>query len=130
MKIRTSKFWDHDILYFNEFDEKEVSYGIICIELREEVELEDAENVMRSYINKLRGPFFILHNTGLQKDTDWNSVASRSVSDYWQDGEGCDWKVKGYTNGRFLSLLYVRNISKLEVTRQELFLDSFHFRAA
>jgi hypothetical protein len=48
------------------------------------------------------------------------------LTDYWQDSQGVDYKVKGYTNGRVLAILFVRNISQLDVSLQDQYLDSFH----
>jgi hypothetical protein len=118
-----------DVFYFNEFSEKEVTYGIICIELKQEYELRLTSEMLASYINKLRAPYFILHNTGLTQATDWNHVSSIAMVDYWQDGEKQDWKVKGYANGNTLAILYVKNIGHVEVKKQDLFLDGFHFKA-
>jgi len=119
-----------DQLYFHEFKDKAVTYGMICIQINSECSLEEAEEMLHSYIDKLKGPFYILHNTGIHDDTDWNSETSRTISDYWQDFNKKDWKVKGYTNGKTLAVMYVRNIGHVDVKKQDLFLDSFHFGAA
>ena len=119
-----------DSLYFKEFTEKDITYGVICIRMNSNYELDDAMEMLHGYIDKLKTPFFILHQTGQQKDMDWNTVSSRTLVDYWQDREQVDWKVKGYTNGRYMAVLYVKNITDLEVKKQDLFLDSFHFHAA
>ena len=119
-----------DQLYFKEFKEKGICYGIICIELNHHYEKHEAIGLLRIYINKLKGPFFILHNTGLQKCTDWNSLDSKTLTDYWQDADQMDWKVKGYTDGKTMAVLYVKNINQIGVRKQDLFLDGFHFRKA
>jgi len=116
-----------DDLYFHEHEEAGVEYGVICVQLKEQYELWEAADLLKQYIEVLKGPFFILHHTGLKKESDWNSESSHTVVDYWQDGDKQDWKVKGYTNGRHIAVLYVKNISQAEVARQDLFLDSFHF---
>src|SRR5690349_2711506 len=85
-----------DRLYFGEFKEAEVTYGIICVELQHRYELTEASGMLCNYMEKLKGPFYALHHTGLQEATDWNSTASVSYIDYWQDGDHQDWKVKGY----------------------------------
>jgi len=85
--------------------------------------------MLRSYIEKLKAPLYILHNTGIDDDTDWNSEATRTVVDYWQDCNKKDWKVKGYTDGKTLAVLYVKNIGHVDVKKQDLFLDSFHFES-
>jgi hypothetical protein len=119
-----------DQLYFQRSREKKVTYGLICVRLHREYELDEATEMLNNYIDKLRGPFFILHHIGLRKDIDWNTSTSRTVVDYWQDADKHDWKVKGYTDGRFMAVLYVKNINHVEVAKQDLFLDSFHFKAA
>src|SRR5438067_13392214 len=116
-----------DRLYFTDYSENEVNYGIICIDLNEFYLQDEAEALLENYINKLRKHFFILHNTGLQPVMDWNSNDSSAFIDYWQVFDQKDWKIKGYTNGRFMAVLYVKNISQAEVKKQEEFLDSFHF---
>jgi hypothetical protein len=92
--------------------------------------LIEAEEMLRSYVDKLRGPLYILHNTGMQEEADWNSENSITIVDYWQDCRKKDWKVKGYTNGKILAVLYVKNIGNADVKKQDFFLDSFHFGAA
>jgi hypothetical protein len=119
-----------DHFHFNEFSERDVTYGIICIDLKQQYELQEATEMLASYIHKLRAPFFILHSTGLSHSSDWNHLSSITMVDYWQDCEREDWKVKGYTNGKTIAILYVKNIGHVEVKKQDLFLDGFHFSAA
>ena len=45
--------------------------------------------------------------------------------DYWQDEDSVDWKVKGYTDGHTIAVLYVKNINEISVEKQDEFLDSF-----
>ena len=116
-----------DQLYFHEFREKGVSYVIICVQMNTGHSVEEAEIMLRAYIDKLKGPFYILHNTGIHEDVDWNSENSMTIVDYWQDYNKKDWKVKGYTNGKTLAVLYVKNIGHVDVKKQDFFLDSFHF---
>lgn len=118
-----------DKLYFNEFREKKVTYGMICVQMSHEYSLTEAEQLLRTYIDHLKGPLYILHNTGLHEDADWNSESSKTIVDYWQDCQKKDWKVKGYTNGKILAVLYVKNIGHADVIKQDHFLDSFHFNA-
>src|SRR4051812_30425931 len=55
-----------DQLYFQEFTDKKVTYGIICIDLLESCSMEEAIEMLHCYIDKLRSPYFILHQTGVQ----------------------------------------------------------------
>lgn len=118
-----------DRLYFQEFKDKGVTYGMICIQMKDEYELCEAEDMLRSYVESLKGPLYILHNTGIHDVADWNSESTRTVVDYWQDCSKKDWKVKGYTDGKMLAVLYVKNIGHVDVKKQDLFLDSFHFES-
>jgi hypothetical protein len=118
-----------DDLYFNEFSEKGVTYGVICVEMKSEYDPDDAIDMLARYMNQLRGPFFVFHQVGQERSKDWNHASSITLVDYWQDARGVDCKVKGYTNGKTLAVLYVRNIGEAEVAKQEAFLDSFHFHS-
>ena len=118
-----------DKVFLQEFEEAKVGYGIICVQLHEQYCLDEATQMLFNYMEKLKGPFSIVHDLGVHQGEDWNSTQSRSLVDYWQDIENYDWKVKCYTDGRVLSVLYVKNISQATVSRQDHFLDSFHFAA-
>jgi hypothetical protein len=119
-----------DKLYFNEFCDNNVHYGIICIELIDDYDIDEAESLLQNYVSKLKKPFVIMHHTGFESAIDWNTRNSRAFVDYWQDAGQNDWKVKGYTNGKIMAILYVQNINKLDVKMQDQFLDSFHFSPA
>lgn len=117
-----------DDLYFGEFKDNKVTYGIICVSLLDTYSLEEAEALLANYMNKLKKPFHILHSTGINSCTNWNNSNTSSLTDYWQDVEKKDWKIKGYTDGKVLSLLYVKNIGQGDVRKQDIYLDSFHFK--
>ncbi len=93
-----------DRLYFQEFKDNGVTYGMICVQMNDQYELYEAEEMLRCYMANLKGPLYILHNTGIHDDADWNSEATRTVVDYWQDCSKRDWKVKGYTDGKTLAV--------------------------
>jgi hypothetical protein len=116
-----------DQLYVSRLSRKEVSYGMICIHLHEAHDLATATDMLAAYLNKLQEHFSILHSTGLHQAVDWNTASSKAVVDYWQDRDQKDWKVKGYTNGKTIAVLYVKNIGQADIKSQDLFLDGFHF---
>ena len=128
-KVDTNLTQSGDRLYVQEFIDDGVSYGLICVQMNDQYELYEAEEMLRCYIANLKGPLYILHNTGIHDDADWNSEATKTVVDYWQDCSKRDWKVKVYTDGKTLAVLYVKNIGHVDVKKQDLFLDSFHFEA-
>jgi hypothetical protein len=125
--LECTKTESGDQFYFYESVQKDVTYGMICIHLQEDYSMPDAVEMLNSYITKLKGPFYILHTTGLRQIADWNSATTTVFTDYWQDSNQEDWKIKGYTNGKVLAILYVKNIGHAATEKHELFLDSFHF---
>ena len=86
--------------------------------------------MLADYMNKLKDPFLVNHEVGLEASKDWNQAGSVCLVDHWQDAGGVDCKVKGYTDGQVMAVLYVKNICAGEVSKQEEFLDSFHFKGA
>src|SRR5688572_25627519 len=89
-----------DDLYFNEYSEKSVAYGAICIVMNREYNAAAARDMLGKYMNKLKGPFFVFHQVGQERSKDWNQPATISLVDHWQDAKGVDCKLKGYTNGK------------------------------
>ncbi len=130
MNFETVKTKKGDKLYYKEFYEEGVQYGIICIKLKEFYLLDEAEELLRTYMFKLKKSLCIQQTTGIHRCTNWNDQSSVSVMDYWRDADGEDWKVKGYTNGQVMSVLYIKNISHSDVRKEDLFLDSFYFPIA
>ena len=115
-----------DQLYFAEYTEKNVSYGVLCAKVHSTLPLEEAQEVMGTYLNRLRKPFNALYNTGVDLCQTWDKDdTSIKMVDYWQDEDNLDWKVKGYTDGEFIAVLYVKNINEITVEKQDEFLDSF-----
>ena len=117
-----------DQMYFSEHTEKKVSYGVLCAQLSEKLPLDEAQDVITTYLNRLHKPFNALHNTGLDlcQSFSQNDDCVRMI-DYWQDENNLDWKVKGYTDGQTIAVLYVKNINEISVDKQDEFLDSFCF---
>ena len=115
-----------DELYFAEHKENFITYGVLVAYLHEELEQEDARKVLSTYMNRLRQPFKAPHNTGIVDC----SASNINLVDYWQDEDSVDWKLKAYSNGSTMAILYVKNINDSEVEKQEAFLNSFRFGKA
>ncbi len=113
-----------DKVFFNEYTEDGVTYGTICVQMQEAYTLEEAESILVHYLNRVRKPMHIYCNVSMDIKTDDRQL---TITDYWQDSQGIDWKVKGYTNGRVVGVLYVKNISDTTVGNHDAFLDGFRF---
>ena len=116
-----------DITYFAESNDKGVTYGVICIQLADTNHpMAEAEILLTKFMNSLHIPFKIEHNSGAQFSAE--TTGQTSITDYWQDKNKADWKVKGFTNGEVIAVLYVKNISDTAVSKIDAFLDGFRFK--
>ena len=75
-----------DRLYFQEFKDSGVSYGMICVQMNDQFELYEAEEMLRSYIDKLKGLFtyftiqaFTMMPTGILKQQELLLTTGRTA---------------------------------------------------
>ena len=120
LHYKTTKEGDRVRFYDHEVDN--VTYGLITVHMKELYTLHQAENILVQYINRLRRPFGIAYNISMEIEKNKGMI---TICDYWQDDNGCDWKIKGYTNGKIIGLLYVKNISSSPVKEHDDFLNGF-----
>lgn len=116
-----------DKIYFNEQIVEETTYGLICAQMQGVHTLSKAEILLVQYINRVRQPFDIAFNISMEIERANQKIV---ITDYWQDKKGIDWKIKGYTDGKTVAVLYVKNISDAPVKEHDAFLNSFQFSSA
>ena len=116
-----------DRIYFYDHQVAGVTYGFICAQMKDVYTLPQAEKILVHYINRVRKPFNIAHNISMEIEKMDGQI---TITDYWQDEQGVDWKIKGYTNGKTVAVFYVRNIGGSLVKEQEDFLNGFKFSYA
>jgi hypothetical protein len=122
LHIRHTK--DGDKIFFNEHAADGVTYGLICVQINEHYTLHQAEDILIHYMNRMRKPLHIACNVSMTLERCDEFLA---ITDYWQDDAGIDWKVKGYTNGNLLAVLYVKNITDTTVKNHDAFLNGISF---
>jgi len=118
-----------DLMYYGETEDRGVTYGCVTIVLREPLDnLAEAEKNLARFMQTLQKSYDIDHTTGLSfGHMQKNNSQARGIVDYWQDAAEVDWKIKGWTNGRVISVMYVSNIADLPVQKVDMFLDSLRF---
>lgn len=116
-----------DLVQVSECKDKDVTYGVITIKLKNRFPgLQQAATVLVEFMQQLQPTFAVQHTTGPQ--TEYEPVQLKiTVSDYWQDVDGLDWKVKGWTDGKTLAVLYIKNIAQVPVERETRFLNGVFF---
>jgi hypothetical protein len=115
---------DGERVYFYEHGANGVTYGSITVNMKELYTLEQVETIMIQYVNRIRKPFGICYNVSIEMEQSADRV---SLTDYWQDEEGVDWKVKASSNGKVIAVMYVKNISASPVKEHDAFLNGFRF---
>lgn len=121
---------DSSLVYTSEcFNKDSVNYGVICVKLKASVDNpDDAEGLLISYLDYLKTSFEITKSVGYGKGHRLkDNEATRGVIDYWEDKDGNNWKVKGWTDGKFIAVLYGYSVKELPEVKLNLFLDGFRF---
>lgn len=118
---------DSSEVYVSECVKDDMTYGVICVKLLQAVDsLEVAEESMINYLNYLKTSFKILKSAGYGKGHHLNNNENtRGVLDYWEDAEKKNWKVKAWTDGKYIGVLYGYSAKELSEQKLNLFLDSF-----
>jgi hypothetical protein len=122
---------DSSKVYTGECFNNDVIYGVICIQLlRPITDLEAAEEMMISYLDFLKADFSVRTAAGYGKGHRLNQDEStRGIIDYWKDGEERNWKIKAWTNGKYIGVLYANSAKELAEAKVNVFLDGFRFPA-
>ena len=118
---------DSSKVFTGECKSGEVTYGIICIKLLRPVnDLTAAEDLMVSYIDYLKTSFSIKKAAGYGRGHRLNNnETTRGILDYWEDKELDKWKIKAWTDGKYIGFMYAYSKNDLPEQKVNVFLDSF-----
>lgn len=122
--IQVKRTPEGDRVLFYDQNVGESTYGLICVQMKELFTLQEAEKIAVHYVTRIRRPFGISFNLSMKLEKNNNVVI---ISDYWQDENGMDWKIKACTDGKTLAVLYVKNIGASPVDDHDAFLNGFRF---
>ncbi|HEX7904292.1 MAG TPA: hypothetical protein VF487_10460 [Chitinophagaceae bacterium] len=118
---------DSSLVFTGECINADVLYGVICVKLLKPTDdLAIAEEVMLSYLDFLKADFHVKDSAGYGRGhTLPKNANTRGVIDYWTDTEDQKWKVKAWTDGKFIAVLYGHSLKELPESKLNVFLDSF-----
>jgi hypothetical protein len=116
---------DSSGVYTGECNNAEIDYGVICVQLKEAVsDISGAEDLMVSYLDYLKTNFKITTTAGYGKGHRLRDREdTRGIIDYWTDAEKTNWKIKSWTDGKFIVVLYACSKKELPETKVNVFLD-------
>ena len=120
---------DSSDVYTGECTVDDVGYGIICVKLKDQInDMQTSENVLISYFDYLKTTLNITSATGYGKGHKLkNKENTRGVIDYWKDKDNENWKIKGWTDGKYIGCMYVYSKKELNETKSNIFLDGLLF---
>ena len=120
---------DSSLVYVSECAKDEMTYGVICVKLLQPAnDLDRAEESLISYLDYLKTSFKISKSAGYGLGHRLASNENtRGVLDYWEDSDKNNWKVKAWTNGKFIGVLYGYSTKELPESKLNIFLESFRF---
>lgn len=117
-------------VYTSECGSNKIYYMVICMELKQAiVPVSKAETALITYVDKLKTQFKITSSTGFSKG---NKLKGRKntlgIIEYWKDNEQFKWKIKGWTNGRFIAVLLAYSENDLPEKTVNPFFDGLLFK--
>jgi hypothetical protein len=120
---------DSSLVYVSECVKDDVNYGVICVKLLMPADnLDRAEESLINYLDYLKTSFKISKAAGYGRGHRLaNNENTRGVLDYWEDGEKNNWKIKAWTDGKFIGVLYAYSAKELNETKLNVFLEGFRF---
>ena len=126
-KYDVDKSEDSSLVYTGGCAVADITYGTICIKLLNPVaDLTIAEDLVISYLDYLKLNFEIKKATGYGKGHYLNSnEKTRGILDYWEDASLNKWKIKAWTDGKFIGIMYAFSKKELPEMKINAFLDSF-----
>ena len=129
LKFQTSYSEDSSLLFTGECTVDSLNNGVICVKLRDAIStLNDAEALLINYLDFLKTSFSITKSAGYGKGHQLrNNEKTRGVIDYWEDGEHNNWKVKAWTDGRYIAVLIVIAANEIPEAKANVFHDGFAF---
>lgn len=126
-KFTVEKSTDASLVYTGECVKDEISYGVVCVKLLNPVsDLTMAEDLIISYLDYLKENFNITKAAGYGKGHRLNNDENtRGILDYWEDKDKDKWKIKAWTDGKFIGFMYAYSKKELPESKVNIFLDSF-----
>jgi hypothetical protein len=120
---------DGSTVYADDCEQAGVTYGIYCVKLKKLIaDLSAAEDTMITYLDFLKLDYGIVKGKGYDKGHRLNKDENtRGIKDTWEDVDKNKFKVRAWTNGRFICILHVHSSKELPDKKTEIFLEGLRF---
>lgn len=120
---------DGSTVYADDCEKEGVTYGIYCVKLKKTIsDLDAAEDTIKTYLDFLKLDYGIVKGKGYDKGHKLNkNDATRGVFDSWEDADKNKWKIRAWTNGSFICILYIFSGKELPDKKSEIYLEGLRF---
>lgn len=120
---------DGSTVYADDCETDGVTYGIYCVKLKVPVtDLSAAEDTVITYLDFLKLDYGIVKSKGYDKGHELKKdKGTRGIYDTWEDADKNKWKVRGWTNGSYICVLYMYSAKELPEKKAEVFLEGLRF---
>lgn len=127
-----SKSEDNSDVYTSEVELDSFVFGCIAVRFSEpftDASPDEMEELLISYMDFLKSPFEITSAVGYGKGHLLDGYPdARGVIDYWEDGNGRQYAVKGWVNQKYIGFLYIGGAGDYPyLNLQQMYLDGFRF---
>lgn len=128
-KFDMSKSPDSSEVYTGECSDGGITYGIICAKLKDKTDdLNVGESMLIAYLDFVKGIFSVTSAAGYGKGHRLHgNENTRGIIDYWKDKDANNIQVKGWTNGKYVTVMYVSSTKELPTQKVNVFLDGLVF---
>jgi hypothetical protein len=112
---------------FGQCESEEVFYCVVCLKFPKAINnLDSVELFAIKSLGELKVKFDIIKSAGYGKGHRLNNnEATRGVIDYWEDKSANSYKVKAWTDGKYMGILFAYSQKELPETKVNVFLDGF-----
>jgi hypothetical protein len=120
---------DGSTVFADDCEKEGVTYGIYCVKLKKPIaDLAAAEDTIITYLDFLKLDYGIVKAKGYDKGHRLNkNAATAGIKDSWEDADNNKWKLKAWTNGDFICVLFVFSAKELPDKKTEIFLEGLRF---
>ena len=120
---------DGSTAYADDCEIDKIVYGIYCVRLKNPIaNLDAAQDTVITYLDFLKLDYGIVKSKEYDRDDNLNKNHTvKGIHDTWEDVDKNKWKIKAWTDGNFIVVLYMHSDKEMPDKKTETFLNGLRF---
>lgn len=120
---------DESTVYANDCEKDGVMYGIYYVKLKKPIpNLNAAQDTVITYLDFLKLDYGVVKSKGYDKGHKLNKDENtKGVFDSWVDIDNNKWKVRAWTNGKFICIMHMHSNKEMPDKQVDVFLNGVRF---